>query len=1364
MNNGSCRKTRVLVLLALLVAAAGAQAQARDVYVPDELRPWQAWVLHGKDYLECPFFFNRQPSDPDSFICAWPGELEITVAGNGGRFGQTWSVAGSAQWVPLPGSAENWPEEVTSDGRIIEVVMRDRAPWVRLAPGRHTLAGRFTWEQRPRTLAVPRATGLLRLTVDGNRVARPELNGNALWLGQREAEPAAADALAVHVHRVVVDDVPTRLATRFTLEVSGSMREELLAPALPDGFVPLSLESPLPARFEPGGELRLQVRPGTWVVQLAARAESVREEIALPEPVRNLPDSEIWSYSRNDALRVTAPEGLPPVDPQQVSVPAEYLALPAFRITPGEALSIVERSRGKVAFDNQLRLERRLWLDFEDGGLTFSDSLTGLMQSGWRLDMAAPYALLSASQAGAELLVTLGPEDGRTGVELRQPAVDLHAVGRASTRGAIPVSGWQARLEGVTTELNLPPGHKLLAAVGAERAPLAWVERWQLPDFFLVLVITLAAGRMFGPAAGAVAFAALLLSWHESGAPRWAWLNLLAAAALVRVTPPGRLLAAARVYRGASLAALLILLVPFVAGQLRLALYPQLEPQQQQLAVTVQQPPPVAAAAEAARDLAMPAELLRPSKLKEELAATGSGLSRFARYAPNAILQAGPGRPAWSWNSYKLYWSGPVDPQHTVQLVILPRWAVTLLRVAAVLLLLLTGALFVFETLDIERRWPPRRGAARTPPAASLLLVLGGALAVAGLAAAPAAFAETPSPELLRQLEQRLLEPPPCVPRCAEIVAGSVSVEPDAMTVELVVHALQDVAVPLPGSLPGWRPESVRVDGTPAPSVFRGGDQALWLALAPGTHRIALEGPLPPVDSLEIPFPAPPRVVVGEASGWVLSGIEDRRLLAGSLRLTRLRDGADAEAGSRFESSRFPEFVLIEREIELDLDWRVHTRVTRIAPERGAIALSVPLLPGASLLTAGLPVSDGEVRVSLDPAQQSAEWTATLPRTPTLVLRVAGDAPWKEVWRFAIGNTWHAQFSGVPESETAPAAGAVRVAEFHPRGGESLTLAATRPEASGGTSLAFDAVSLVTEVGARSRSTVMTLDYRSTRGAQHVVSLPDGAEVTQVSIDGRIEPLRANDSALGLPILPGEHRVEIRWRKDKGAGAITRTPAADTGAPAGNITLGLEMPHDRWLLATSGPALGPAVMYWPELAALLLFAFLLGRVPVTPLKTHHWLLLGLGFSTFSWPVLALVALWLLATGARLRWQMPEDVHPWRYNAAQVAFAALALTALVAIVVSVPSGLLGSPEMHIAGNGSHGNSLRWFADRGAGALPAASVFSLPLWVYKVLILAWALWFSFALLRWLPWTWRSFTIQGPWRTRAPTQGQPGGAPTT
>jgi len=173
------------------------------------------------------------------------------------------------------------------------------------------------------------------------------------------------------------------------------------------------------------------------------------------------------------------------------------------------------------------------------------------------------------------------------------------------------------------------------------------------------------------------------------------------------------------------------------------------------------------------------------------------------------------------------------------------------------------------------------------------------------------------------------------------------------------------------------------------------------------------------------------------------------------------------------------------------------------------------------------------------------------------------------------------------------------------------------------------------------------------------------------------------------------------------------------------------------------------VLYWSELVVLLIFAVILGRVDLTPLAARHWILLGLGFSTFSWPVLGVVVAWLLICGARREVATPEVW--WRFNLLQVFIAAVTVIALTAIVTSLPAGLLGTPDMHVMGNDSWGNSLKWFADSSEGALPTAVAWSVPLWFYKVLILAWALWLSFALLRWLPWVWQCFSSDGYWRSR-------------
>ena len=1348
-----------LFLVWLLLPVA---VQSAEVFVPAELQGWQEWVLHEKEYRDCPFYFNGSAGARGDFVCAWPGLLDIGIDAEGGRFRQQWTVYAQEAWLPLPGSVDYWPHEVTVDGDAAVVVERGGLPAVRVAPGRHSVSGSFEWDERPGVLPVPGQSGLVALSVNGKRIERPERSPRGLFLGERERDTQVRNSVEAEVYRLVADDVPMRLTTIIRINVAGGVREELFGPVLPEGFVPMSIDSYLPVRLEADGRLRAQVRPGRWQITLTARAPAVIDELSRPAGGTNLPETEIWSYRSNDRLRVTAVEGLPPVDPRQAQVPDPWTQLPAFRVAAGETMTIVERSRGIVAHDNELALDRTLWLDFDGGGFVVRDEIDGTLRSEWRLDMGPPYALLSATEFGENLLITKGEQPGETGIELRQTRVDVTGLGRSETRASMPVTGWDARFASVGALLHLPPGHKLFAAPGVDKAPASWVSRWQLLDFFLVLIITIAAWRLLGPAAGAVALLAVALSYHETAAPAWLWLNLLAAIALMRVAPPGRLRQAVQGYQGLSVAILVLVLVPFVADQLRIAIYPQLEAQRaagyEIFPRATEERPAIAPMEDAARKLES-----RPASASFQLAdetmsvaadslqeitvagAAAKAPQRYSRYAPNAVVQAGPGVPSWEWNSYRLSWSGPVDAGQTMRLIVLPRWAVTALRFFEVAMLLLFAAVLAADIAGKRWRLPggPGSGTARASGffAAALLALT--------MSISPDAQAQTPDRELLRELESRLLEPPACVPRCAEIAAAEVRAAGDGIGMTLTVHAAEDVAIPLPGSERGWHPQAIALDGSAAAQVLRADDGALWLRVSPGRHTVVLRGAAPAVDSLEIPFPTPPRVIEADSDGWLVAGIKDRRLLSGSLQLTRLQSAESGETMPRWESSRFPAFVRVERNIELDLDWRVTTTVVRLAPAEGALTLEIPLLDGETVLSEHVTAADGSVLVSMDPAQQAMTWVSSLRRESPLTLKAAAGEPWREVWRIGVGSIWHARFSGVPESESPHGNEGARVAEFHPRGGEQLTMTTTRPEATEGTTLAFDTVNLAISQGERSSTTQLTLQYRSTRGAQHVLRLPDGAEVSDVRIDNRIEPLRADGRDLTVPILPGSHTIAVTWREDEGVERVAATPAVDLGAPASNITMRLTLPQNRWLLGTNGPRLGPAVLYWSELAVLVLFAWLLGRIDWTPLKTRHWLLLGLGFSTFNWPVLAIVVAWLLAAGAREQWRV--RMPWWRYNTAQVLFALLTVVALLSIVGSLPGGLLGTPDMHVTGNGSSGNSLAWFADRSESALPVAKAWTAPIWIYKVLILAWALWLSFALLRWLPWVWQTFAKDGFWHSR-------------
>jgi hypothetical protein len=269
--------------------------------------------------------------------------------------------------------------------------------------------------------------------------------------------------------------------------------------------------------------------------------------------------------------------------------------------------------------------------------------------------------------------------------------------------------------------------------------------------------------------------------------------------------------------------------------------------------------------------------------------------------------------------------------------------------------------------------------------------------------------------------------------------------------------------------------------------------------------------------------------------------------------------------------------------------------------------------------------------------------------------------------------------------------------------------------------------------------------------------LPETAQITAVMVDGQTVPVRPEKGVLPLALLPGAHRVQINWQSSDAAALFTRAPNIDLQLPSSNVNTVVRMPADRWVLYAGGGGVGPAILYWGELIVFIVLAIAIGRSRRSPLRTHEWLLLGLGLSTFSWSALLLFAVWMFA----IRWREGFDgaqLSRRKFNLLQSALIVLSLAAVVTLVAAIPFGLLGNPDMRIAGVGQHAYELSWFNDQAPGVLPVPWVLSLSVWWYKTAMLLWALWLAFALVRWLPIAWRALAVGGLWRGAPPATAPP------
>lgn len=1340
-----------LALLAIVLCYSVA-ASAQQTAIPPELKPWEPWVMYGEEFRRCPLRNGIAAEDATSFVCAWPGRLRVAVSSGGGEFRQSWRTYADS-WVALPGDSEHWPENIRIDGNPAPAIEHGGAPRVRLSAGEHTISGNFTWVRRPESLQIAATTALVDLSIDGRAIAPVELRDRHLWLGAVRTVTVPR-ALQVQVYRLLEDGIPLNLVTRLQIKVSGDAREEVFARVLPEGFAPIATSGELPMRFEPDGRLRVQVRSGEHQLTIVARATPTANAIAVPQGEGAWGEEEVWSYRSEDRLRITALEGAPPIDPIQAGVPEDWRGMSAFRLQRGASVTIAERSRGLSSADaHRLKLVRQLWLTFDHEDFIAADHIVGTMQQGWRLDMIAPYRLLNARRADEMMLITDGAA-GRTGVEVRNADVDLTALARVPRNAARAATGWDARFDDVQTLLHLPPGHRLLAAWGADEAPGAWFNQWRLLDLFLLMLAAVAAYRLLGWGGGVLAAAVILLTHQESGAPGWLWINLFVVIALLRLVPQGRLRSWVRSYQLVSLVTIGLVLIAFGVEQYRLALHPQLTHaafQSQGFGLTD------AMLAGNERDRAM----LAPTMVAQEAAGDASAAievdgrrlnvqmapppvmapaapKRLERYAPDAMLQTGPGIPNWSYLSYQLHWSGPVDEKQSVRLTIVPPFLLSVWRIvgvlaAAALLLALVRLAYGMPT---NWRLPPWKASA----AAGVLL------AVIASSFAPGAHAQSPDASVLDELKKRLSEPAKCVPDCVEVVMATVVVSGDRLDVQMEVHTQASVVLGIPQAGQQWIIGGVTIDDRPADSVARTDGEQLQLPVAPGVHRVSIAGRIAQAYELALEFPTVPRRIAVRAEGWDAAGISEGRLLNTSLQLTRRTTAGAPERMAA--SQRFAPFVRIHRRAYLGLDWTVTTTVERLAPAEGAFTLRLPLLPGESVLTPGLQVGDAGVLMSMPSGESSVTWESSLERLDKLQwAAAANDQPWVEQWEVVVSPTWHAEFAGTPAILPTENAGGLWINQFLPRPGETLDLTVVRPASSAGDTVAVDSVGLVTQFSQRVADTTLNFSYRSSRGGRHDLRIPQDAQVKRVTADGLTVPLRPAEGVLPLTLQPGQHQVTVEFSRGEGTSVVSRSPAIDLGVEGTNVTTTIGLPRDRWVLFAWGAGVGPAILYWGELAVFVLVALALGRIRRTPLRTRDWLLLGLGLSTFSWWVLIVFAAWLFVLDRRN--EMRLDAR-WQFNAAQALLAVFSVVALGTLISAIPYGLLGEPDMGVL-NGDPG-SMPWFMDRTAPQLPQPLVLSVSIWYYKLAMLLWALWLSFALLRWLPWAWRQYTSKGLWQAEA------------
>jgi hypothetical protein len=1396
-------------LLLLTVAAGSAPASVRAAgpdWVPASLQPWVGWVLHDDPDAGCP-----RRDGAGERVCVFPASLTLSIDDAGAQFQIVAAAYLADAELPVPGRSGAWPQDVEMDGKAVPVVSAQGVPQVRLPSGSHHIAGRIEWRRMPGQITIPEGYASLSVTLRGQAVRADD--AGVVWLARSGARTAEADTSNVRIFREVVDEVPAIVETAIELTVAGKPREITVPLAQLPGFTALQLRGSLPMRLNandlhvqaapgkywlfvkshretPLADLAVPASAAPEVWSFAAVNEVRRVEVQgpasvdprqadVPQAWQQLP---AWRMKPGDALRVAERHRGDPGD-----VPN--------RLTLSRIIWLDQEGSGFTFRDHLAGT-----ISSSQGGAPDAKAAS----VAWRLQMGAPLELGRASLNGEDQFLTRTGQDPSTGFELRTSQVEIQADGRSRERSSsLPIAGWSTDLQGAATKLIVPPGWRLVHASGVEHAGDSWTGRWTLWDLFLALLICFATARVFGTPTAAVLACALVLSWKVPGSPGWIWLLPIIAAGIQNaVGESARVGRWAHIARRTGLALVGVAIVWFSVGEIRGALHPVLEdraaagsPEALGFAMLRQEPAPKnapelrglamlemkerARRAEAEKTLPESAPALKspqPSKLRiadsiadsvEAPAAPAiSSSGHLDAVDPTAKIQTGPGVPDWEWRSYSLQWSGPVKADQKMRLWLAPPWLVRIGNLVTVALLL--GALWMMAgkpRLRRNARSKPDAGApspglqdpAPTTPAGVTLLL--GATILASLAMLPAgrAFASErdpgtgeqariPSPEwekTLKELRDRLLAPPRCAPSCTGIPRLSVLARGDVIELRVVVDSQVDAAVVIPGGA-AWRSARNELDGRSGEFASTGHGQTA-VRVGPGVHLVVRTLAASGANEVPVEIPTAPASVDSRLEGWQLSGVNEDGTSNGTLNLVRVRRASlPGGAGPAAGTTDIAPLSRIERTLRLGLAWQIETRVERMDAGSRPQEVAIALLPDEAVTTPAIKVAGRVAYLTMMPGA-SASLHSELHTRDRITLEAGRQPGQMEVWTLQAASMWSVTLGGTPPVSRVNSG--VWSPQWRPWPGESTTLAIARPEGAAGETLTVDSVELTVQPGESQTNAQAEISLRASLGGTHRFELPQGARIVSLKKDGQALPAYAEGRSVPMLVEPGVHKLELGWREERGMSNAYTLPQLGLGKAAVNASLVAAVPHDRWLLLAWGPTMGPVVLYWSMLVVLALVAVGLSRVIRSPLSVWSWLALAIGAGQDGVGAALTVLAFVAVVSAREQWG--KELASWKFNGMQVGAALFGAIAIAVLLASVHNGLLGRPSMLVVGGGSSDLDLHWYQDRVDGLSPAATMISLPLWVWRIAMLAWSVWLALTVTRIAGWVWAAFGTGGRWK---------------
>jgi len=1361
---------------------------------PQALEEWRQWLVEQKTVQDVPRFQSNYATT----VPLWYSPLNIITNDTVAHFSQEFTIFKDTLWVSLPGGVY-WPSniECSTDNNPV-IVNRNGTPSLLLPPGNHRVSGKIIWETQPDQLTIHKTNSIVNLILNESKIHNPQIINGKLTLKQENPLQVLhqADLVTIKLFRQLNDNIPQTIISRLELSITGSKREIDLGTLLPPNSEIVSLSSTIPALIDNEGKLKVQVTPGSSVITLVSRTKSIQNEFVTTDGNEDWPVQEVWSIQQNPTQRTFTVSGAPLVDPTQVQIPQQWRSLPAYILKSGDTLSLTETSRGNSnPLPNQLSLNRKLILDFDGNGFTVQDQINGTVYEATQLSLSSPYELGKATLNNEAQLVI--HTDSGIGIGIKKGNITLNGVGRIeSSISKIPTIGWDSPMERFTGTLLLPPGWDIFHIMGTDSVSHSKIDQWDLWDIFLVLLIIVLAFKFLGLKWSIPVSAMLLLLYHTAGAPQLSWLNIFIAGAILIKLPEHRGRNILRAYYVLSLILITISILPLTVSTVREILYPNIS-QSEYLNVNnfmnTQQYDVDFKTASYEQEVSNEEAYFtggggEPQDYDQQLGGYASGIDAVLQandvnysiregsgfgansggvddllnslksvsnspreyYQQQAIqqeklktmatddnLQTGPGVPTWGWNSCRFSIEGKVDTDHELKLYLITPTVNRILKLISITLLIaIIIRLFkvVKDTPMVVKKSNPK------PVATTLLFLLSAILLPQQLLAD-----EYPPQYLFNRVEQEvtteLNKTPLWFSQSAEMRDGKLELTDSSLMLTMNIPSRNElVAFPVLQGVSGWIPDEIRVGERSQDTQYSYLHNNFTVNLSKGSNRVTLSGDIQG-NGTALTFPSTIHNLEVVALGWSVEGIEKGTVPGRTIRLTRtvVQETKEGEFGTQPPA---PLFCRVDRSLYFGYEQTAQTTITRIAPFNSPVTLKIPLLPNEAVITPDMKIDSQFVTVTLPANSNFATYESRFPMNTTLALIAPNSNEYSETWNIESDSRFRITTSGL-----TPIVSRGQVQSWLPRSGDTLTVSIIKPDAVIGNTTTIESANLAISGNKTSTKSTLTLSVNSSRGEPMWAILPDNAEVEELHINGQ-QALNYREDTLTIPLTPGVQNISLKWSSKQGITSVTKTDLIELSEPGVNCTITYSIPPEsRWLLALSGPIMGPSVIVWSIIIVLLIIAILLPKFAETALNTPEWLLLFVGVASVNYIGILPILFWMILFSYRLN-AKKDDLIGWKFNLMQIILVGITVIAMLTLVSMIPVGLLSSPAMIVKGNGSSSYFYQWYQDRTGTTLPQGTIYSLPFWAYRTVRLLWSVWIAVQIPKWLKWVWKSFSSVRIW----------------